>query len=488
MAQRRRPPTTCVASRRPSATLASLSERTRKRLILVACILGSTVVFVDSTVVNVALPAIQRSLGGGLALQQWVVDGYLLTLGSLILLGGSLGDLFGSRRVLVLGLVAFGATSLLCAFAWSADALILARALQGIAGALLTPAALATITATFEGEERGSAIGTWTAWTGIAFVVGPLAGGWLVSVATWRSIFLINPPLVLATLALVLYAVPAGAHAGPRPHVDVVGGVLCVLGLAGPVFALIEAPRRGFGDPLVLAALVGGIALLAGFVAWEARARAPMLPLALFARRNFSFANLETFAVYAGLSTLTFFLVLFLQQLAGYSPLRSGLATIPITVVMFVLSERSGRLAIRFGPRVFMGVGPLVCAGALVWLSRLRPGFSYWSELLPPLLLFSVGLSAIVAPLTATVLADAGPDDAGIASGVNNATARIAGLLGIAVVGAAIAGPANRLGLGGFRDSMEITAALVGAGGVIGLAGIRNPQRLARPQAQEARA
>ena len=448
---------------------------------LVACILGSTIVFVDSTVVNVALPAIQRDLGGGLALQQWVVDAYLLTLGSLILLGGSLGDLFGSRSVLVIGLVSFGITSLVCALAWNGSSLIVARGLQGVAGALLTPAALATITATFSGEERGAAIGSWTAWTGIAFVIGPLCGGWLVSVASWRAIFLINPPLVVLTVALVLVAVSPAGGRGRRARIDVVGAVLCVLGLAGPVFALIEEPSRGFADPLILACLLGGIAFLAGFVAWEARTSEPMLPLRLFARRNFAAANLETFTVYAGLSTLTFFLVLFLQQLGGYSPLRSGLATVPITVVMFALSGRSGRLAMRFGPRLFMGLGPLACAAALLWLSRLQPGFSYWSALLPPLLLFSVGLSAIVAPLTSTVLADAGPSDAGIASGINNAIARVAGLLGIAIVGAAVAGPANRLELGGFRTAMLVTAALVGCGGLIGLAGIRNRPAAAEP-------
>ncbi len=437
--------------------------------------------FVDSTVVNVALPSIQRDLGGGLALQQWVVDGYLLTLGSLILLGGSLGDLFGSRRVLLVGLIAFGVTSLGCAAAWNGDVLIAARALQGIAGALLTPAALATITAVFSGEERGAAIGTWTAWTGISFIVGPLAGGWLISVASWRAIFLINPPLILVTVALVLFAIAPARTRAERPRLDLVGAVLCVLGLAGPVFGLIEAPARGFGAPLILTTLIGGGLLLCAFVAWESRRVQPMLPLRLFARRNFAAANLETFSVYAGLSTLTFFLVLFLQQLASYSPLRSGLATIPITMVMFALSGRSGRLAMRFGPRLFMGLGPLVCAVALVWVSRLAPGFSYWRSLLPPLLLFALGLSATVAPLTATVLADAGPADAGIASGVNNAIARVAGLLGIAIIGSAVAGPANRLELGGFRAALEITAGLVGAGGLIGLAGIRN-----RPTAAEA--
>ena len=443
---------------------------------LAACILGSIIVFVDSTVVNVALPAIQRDLGGGLALQQWVVDAYLLTLGSLLLVGGSLGDLFGARLVFMLGIAAFGITSVLCAAAPDGTTLILARGLQGIAGAVLTPAGLAVITATFTGEERGAAIGSWTAWTGVAFVVGPLVGGWLVTNTSWRWIFLINVPFVAVTLALVAYAVPKREPGEQRARLDVVGGTLCALGLAGPVFALIEAPTRGWGDPLIVGTLIAGIVLLLVFVAWERRAPQPMLPLALFSRRNFSFANVETVTVYAGLSTLTFFLVLFVQQLDGYSALQSGMALLPITLVMFALSPRVGRLSMRHGPRLFMGLGPLVAAAGLLGTIRLTPGFSYWLELLPPLLVFSVGLSMIVAPLTATVLSDADDHDAGIASGVNNAVARVAGLLGIAIVGAAVAGADNRLDQSGFRLAMAITAALVAAGGAIGLAGIRNPR------------
>jgi len=444
--------------------------------VLAACILGSIIVFVDSTVVNVALPAIQRDLGGGLALQQWVVDAYLLTLGSLLLVGGSLGDLFGARLVFMLGIAAFGITSVLCAAAPDGTTLILARGLQGIAGAVLTPAGLAVITATFTGEERGAAIGSWTAWTGVAFVVGPLVGGWLVTNTSWRWIFLINVPFVAVTLALVAYAVPKREPGEQRARLDVVGGTLCALGLAGPVFALIEAPTRGWGNPLIVGTLNAGIVLLLVFVAWERRAPQPMLPLALFSRRNFSFANVETVTVYAGLSTLTFFLVLFVQQLDGYSALQSGMALLPITLVMFVLSPRVGRLSMRHGPRLFMGLGPLVAAAGLLGTIRLTPGFSYWLELLPPLLVFSVGLSMIVAPLTATVLSDADDHDAGIASGVNNAVARVAGLLGIAIVGAAVAGADNRLDQSGFRLAMAITAALVAAGGAIGLAGIRNPR------------
>ncbi len=441
-----------------------------------ACILGSVIVFVDSTVVNVALPAIQDDLGGGLSLQQWVVDAYLLTLGSLLLVGGSLGDLFGPRRIFLIGIASFGVASILCAAAPNGTSLILARGLQGATGAILTPAGLAVIATTFSGEARGAAIGAWTAWTGIAFVIGPLAGGWLVEHASWRWVFLVNVPFALVTGGLVAYAVPSRQPTGEkRARVDLVGGVLCALGLAGPVFALIEEPRRGWGDPIILLSFFGGIVVFFAFLWWERRAPHPMLPLRLFSKRNFSFANLETLTVYAGLSTLTFFLVLYLQQIAGYSALKSGFALVPITIVMFVLSPRVGRLSMRLGPRLFMGVGPLIAGVALLTLVRLGDHVTYWTELLPPLLVFSIGLSMIVAPLTATVLADAGESDSGIASGVNNAVARVAGLLGIAVVGALVAGTENQLDLTGFRLSMLITALLVAAGGAVGLGGIRNP-------------
>jgi EmrB/QacA subfamily drug resistance transporter len=501
------------------------SESTVKRLTLVACIMGSGIVLLDGTVVNVALPTIQRALGGGLAAQQWVVNGYLLTLGSLILIGGSLGDLFGERRVFALGVSGFGAASAICAAAPSIGVLVAARAIQGVAGALLVPSSLAVIVNTFPESERGAAIGSWTAWGAIAGVLGPLAGGELLAIASWRWIFLMNVPLAAGCVALILTVIPASAPREPGARrIDFTGAILCAAGLGGPVFALIEQPRLGWSSPAVILPLAAGAALLGTFIAYEGRTRDPMLPLSLFRRRNFSAGNIETFAMYAGLSILFFFLVLFLQQIGGYSPLKSGLATLPVTVVMFFLSRRFGALADRYGPRMLMGAGPLVAAAGLLLFQRAGVKVDYLSEVLPPLLFFALGLSMTVAPLTAAVLTGS-EKQAGIASGVNNAIARVAGLLGTAAVGAAIAASfaskldrglsgtalgstaraavseAKRLPLGrpdvhgmpsvqahavsraaeaaslhSFHLGMAIAAALVAIGGVVGVAGIRNPR------------
>src|SRR5947209_12493527 len=293
------------ASGRYAASMFADGESGRKQLVLIACILGSGVAFLDGTVVNVALPTIQRDLGGGLAAQQWVANAYLLTLGSLILIGGSLGDLFGERRVFELGVGGFGVASLLCAVAPTIETLIAARALQGIAGALLTPSALAVIVNTFPESERGPAIGSWTAWGGIATVVGPLAGGELLAIASWRWIFLVNIPFVVACVTLILVAIPrAEPRARGARRVGVPGALLCAAGLGGPVFALIEQPRLGWSSIGVLAPLLAGIALLIAFVLYERRARDPMLPLDLFRRRNFAAGNIETFSMYAGLAIL----------------------------------------------------------------------------------------------------------------------------------------------------------------------------------------
>ncbi|HEX6457859.1 MAG TPA: MFS transporter [Thermoleophilaceae bacterium] len=408
-----------------------------KRLTLVACIVGSGTVFLDGTVVNVALPAIRSGLNAGLAAQQWVVAGYLLPLSALILVGGSFGDLFGRRRVFALGVGAFGACSLLCAVAPTAGFLVFARALQGVAGAMLVPNTLALIMDTFEEDERGAAIGSWTAWTAIATVIGPLGGGILIGVASWRWVFAINVIPVLVTLWLLRYA-PAGERMkGVR--VDGVGALLAALGLAGPVFALIEQPSHGWSSPIVFVPLVAGLALLALFVWWEAHTRDPMLPLALFRRRNFAVGNVTTLALYAGLSAATFLLALFLQEAAGYSALEAGLSLLPLTVITFFLSRRFGALADRIGPRPFMGFGPVVAGAGLLLMIRIDASGDYVRDVLPGVIVFGFGLAATVAPLTATVLAGAPPHHSGIASGVNNAVARVAGLLAVAVVGAVCA-------------------------------------------------
>jgi EmrB/QacA subfamily drug resistance transporter len=452
------------------------SNRART-LTLVATILGSGIALLDATVVNVALPAIEDDLGGGLAGQQWVVNAYLLTLGSLILVGGSLGDLYGERRIFALGVGLFGVASLLCALAPTIEFLVAARAIQGATSALLTPASLALIAITYsDAKERGAAIGTWTAWGGIATVIGPLVGGWILDVTSWRWIFAINVPFVLLTLALIWLAVaPDESRGGPKRRLDLVGALLAAVGLAAPVLALTEQPQRGWTDPLVVGGLLAGAVLLTAFVLWERHASDPMLPLGLFRRRNFTVANIETLLVYAGLSSLFFFLTIFLQQVAGWSPLESGLAGLPVTVLLFVLSRFTGRLSARFGPRLFMGAGPLVAAVGVLLLTRLDTDVSYVPDVLPAMLLFGLGLSITVAPLTTTVMSDAHRGDSGIASGVNNAVARVAGLLGIAVVGVAVANRSGaELDLAGYRIGMVLTAVLVAAGGVVGLVGIRN--------------
>lgn len=449
-----------------------------RTLTLIAAILGSGIALLDATVVNVALPAIEDDLGGGLAGQQWVVNAYLLTLGSLILIGGSLGDLYGERKIFGLGVAAFGVASLFCALAPTIELLVAARALQGMTSALLTPASLALIATTYSNDkERGAAIGTWTAWVGIATVIGPLAGGWILSLGSWRWIFAVNVPFVLVTLALIWLAVERGrVRAGPKRRLDLVGASLTALGLAAPVWALVEQPERGWGSPVVLGGLAAGAVLLGLFVLWERRTPDPMLPLGLFRRRNFTFANIETLLVYAGLSSLFFFLTIFLQQVVGWSALESGLASVPVTLIMFAFSRRLGALSARFGPRIFMGGGPLVSAAGVALLARLDEDVSYLVDVLPAMILFGIGLALTVAPLTATVMADAVRGDSGIASGVNNAVARVAGLLGIAAVGVAVAGRSGaELDLAGFRIGMVLTAVLVAAGGIVGLVGIANP-------------
>jgi EmrB/QacA subfamily drug resistance transporter len=409
-----------------------------QRLTLIATILGSTVVFLDSTVVNVALPAISDGLDVGLAGQQWVVEAYTLALVSLLLVGGSLGDQFGRRRIFVIGLVAFGVTSALCAISPTDEFLIGARALQGVAGALLVPGSLAIVASTFEGEARGKAVGMWTAWTGIATVIGPAGGGALIGISSWRAIFWVNLPLIAATVMLTLHSVEESRDEDAFLGVDWAGIALSAIGLGGPTFALIEQPSRGWDDPMVWVPMVVGVLCFALFILREATARHPMLPLGLFRIRNFWVTNLTTLSTYAGLIGGLFFVGLYLQQVAGYSPLEAGLATTPISILMFFLSPRFGRITSGTGPRVPMTAGPIVGGVGLLLMMRIGPDGDYLLDVLPGLLIFGVGLSATVAPLTATVLDSVDEHRVGIASGVNNGVSRVAGLLAIAVLGAVI--------------------------------------------------
>ena len=456
----------------------------RRTLTLLAAILGSGVATIDGSIVNVALPAIERDLGGGLSGQQWVSNAYLLALASLILVGGSLGDIYGERRVFAVGLAAFGVFSVACALAPTIEVLIGARALQGSAAALMVPSSLAIIVATFAPDERGAAIGTWTAWGGIAAIVGPLAGGVIVDQVSWRWIFALNVPLVLVTVGLVLAAVPeTTAKTGRR--VDFIGAGLCAAGLGGVVFALIEQPHYGWRSPVIILPLVGGIVAFAGFLVYERRAAEPMLELELFSHRNFAFGNAETLALYGGLGILFFFLTIFLQEVAGYTALESGLTVVPVTLVLFALSRRFGALADRLGPRVFMGGGPLIASVGILLLLRTGMDTDFVTELLPALLVFALGLSLTVAPLVATVLADADENDAGIASAINNAVARVAGLVGVSVVGVVVAQSlvgdtfaANSESVRAFHEAVVICAVLVAAGGVLGAIGISNPGRI----------
>ncbi|WP_345750739.1 MFS transporter [Microbacterium rhizophilus] len=441
------------------------------RRVLTVAILASFVAFLDSSIVNVALPAIRADLGGGLAGQQWVVNAYLVTLGALILVAGSLSDLYGRKVVLRVGLIGFLVTSVAIAAAPGIAFAIVARALQGIAGALLVPSSLALITTHFGDAMRGRAIGAWTAATSGAMLVAPLIGGLFIDLASWRWAFLINVLPIAVTLWL-LAGLETPDVRRPGARVDLISCALCALGLGGVVFALIEGSRLGWGDPLVLAALAIGVVLFAGFLLRERRAREPILPMDLFRIRNFWAGNVATTFVYAALALNGFAVVVFLQETAGFTATFAGLASLPTTVVMVLASSRVGRWADRIGPRPFMTIGPLVMSlGAALLLTAGDP-FDYWLQMLPGIVLLGVGLTLTVSPLTSAVLGSVGTGHEGIASAVNNAVARVAGLLVVAMI-AMIAG--GDLDLDGFHRTAAATAVLFAAGGIASWLGIRNP-------------
>jgi len=441
------------------------------RWLLAVTIAGSGMAFLDSTVVNVALPEIGEDLNASTSALQWILNGYLLTLASLILLGGSLGDRLGRRLVFQVGVVLFTLASLLCAVAPTVELLIFARLVQGVGGALLTPGSLAIIEASFRPADRARAIGAWSGLGGVAGAVGPLVGGWLIGAISWRAIFLINLPLGAFVIWAAARHVPESRDPTATGKLDLGGAALAAIGLGGTTYALIEAPEGGRLAAVVVTAVVG-VAALIGFFVQERRSPNPMLPLSIFSSRQFSAANAVTFVVYAALGVVFFLLVSFLQISMGYSPIAAGSASLPVTALMLVGSARAGELAQRIGPRIPLTLGPLIIAVGLLLMLRIDPGDSYVSTVLPAVVVFGLGLTLVVAPVTATVLAAVDSSHSGIASGVNNAVARVAGLLAVAVVpiAAGITGdkfyePSHMTH--GFHVGMVICAVLAFLGAII---------------------
>ncbi|MCB5908579.1 MFS transporter [Streptomyces pinistramenti] len=443
------------------------------RWVLLTAVLGSGMAMLDSTVVNVALPRIGVDLDADLAVLQWTVTAYMLTLASLILLGGALGDRYGRRRVFVTGVVWFAVASLLCGLAPNSGVLIAARALQGVGGALLTPGSLALIQAVFHPDDRARAVGAWSGLGGVAAAVGPFVGGWLVDGPGWRWVFFLNVPLAAVCVPVALRHVPETRERGAagRRGFDVPGAVLGALALAGVTYALIAAPDRG-ASAWVIVPAVAGVLLGVAFVQVERRRTDPMLPPAIFAVRQFSAINAVTVCVYAAFGGFFFLSVLQLQVVAGYSALAAGTALLPTTVLMLLLSARSGELGARIGPRIPLTVGPLLCAGGMLLMMRVGVGASYVADVLPALLVLGAGMVTLVAPLTSTVLASVDVDRAGLASGINNAAARAAGLVAVAALPllAGMGPEAYRSAdefAATFRRAMPLCAGVLLAGAVI---------------------
>lgn len=453
----------------------------RGRLVLTATILGSSMAFIDSTVVGIAQPTIGRELHADIAGLQWVSIGYMLTLSGLILLCGVLGDRIGRRRVFLTGIVWFALASLLCGVAPNITLLILFRALQGVGGALLTPGSLAILEASFRREDRAPAIGAWSGFGGISSAFAPFLGGWLISAVSWRFIFLINLPIAVLVVWLSLTNVPETRDESETGRLDVGGAALGTLALVGVSYALVEGPSLGFGDPVVLVALLGGLAAAVAFLVQESRSANPMLPLSLFQSKQFSATNAVTLLVYAVLGGVLFLLPIELIQVAHYSPILAGASFLPVTAIMLLLSARSGRIASQIGPRLQMSVGPIVVAIGVLLLARIDANGNYLTEILPAVLMFGLGLAITVAPLTSTAMSSAPARNAGLASAVNNTVARTGSLFFVAILpplagitGSSYLHPSEFQG--GFHTAVIISAVVCAAGGVLAAATIRNPR------------
>jgi EmrB/QacA subfamily drug resistance transporter len=461
------------------------------RWVLLATVLGSAMASIDATVVGIALPDIGREFHTSIGTLQWVVTAYMLTLAGLLLFAGALGDKYGRKRVFLIGVTWFALASALCGFAPSAPVLVIARAVQGVGAALLTPGSLAILQASFRPEDRSKAIGAWSGFSGVGVAVGPFLGGWLIQAASWRLIFAINLPLAALVIAVAWRHVPESRDPDATGRVDIVGGLLVTLGLVGLTYGLIEGPARGWTSPGPLGALAAGAGFLIAFLAWERRVAAPMLILGVFKSIQFDAANVITFVVYGALGGALFLLPIQLEQVSGYTPLQAGLSLLPVTVITLLLSARSGALASRIGPRLQMSAGPVVIAAGLALFTRIGHGGDYVTDVLPAMLVFGLGLAINVAPLTATVLAAVSARHAGMASAVNNDVARAAGLIAVAVLPAAagLTGAAYLhpdLFSAGFHRAAVISAGLCVAAGVLAAVTIRNPAGPGGPKAEPA--